>query len=141
MPLIGDRDLIRIDLPAEGEWVEVKRKLSRGDEIAVQQAVASTATLKMSGGSTTADDADFGMDAGAAIEAAEFALLDIAIKAWCFPDPPTKANIRKLDPESVEALKGRLDEMYEKPLSEDESRNLERNGATPSSEREESLAG
>lgn len=142
MPLIKEDggNLEQIDLPAAGEWVKVKERLSRGNEIAVQRAVASTATLKMSGGSTTADDADFGLDAEAAIEAAEFALLYVAIKAWSFPDPVTKANIRCLAPEDVECIKAKLDELYEKPLSEDESRFLEPNGATPSSEREESLA-
>lgn len=134
MPLIGDRDLVRIDLPADGEWVEVKRKLSRGDEIKVQRAVVSSAKIGMAGAEGVIES----LDAGVAIEAAEFAALDVAIIQWSFPDKVSAATIRQLDPASVEAIKQRLNEMYEPALSEEESRNLGPNGATPSWVREES---
>lgn len=126
MPLIGNDDLVRIDLPAEGEWVDVKRKLSRGDEIALQKAL--TVGAKLSAGTVTTS---MDLNAPEVIEAAEFAGLDVAIKAWSFPEPVTPANIRALDPESVAIIKARLNEMYEPPRNEEERRNLAANGSTP----------
>ena len=55
MPIIGNDDLIRIDLPVEGEFVEVKRRLSRGDEIALQKALTVGAKLTAGGVVTTMD--------------------------------------------------------------------------------------
>jgi len=130
MPLIGNTDLVRIDLPVEGEWVEVKRKLSRGDEIAVQKAITKNSRVEASEFSTA-----FELDGPEAIEAAEFAGLDVAIKAWSFPQPVTPENIRALDADSVEAIKARLNELYEAPRSDAEKKASTVNGSTPSKTR------
>ena len=130
MPIIGNDDLIRIDLPVEGEWVEVKKRLSRGDEIALQKALTVGAKLTAGGVVTTMD-----LDAPEVIEAAEFAGLDVAIKKWSFPQPVTPENIRALDPASVICIKERLNEMYEPPRSDDESKNSSANGRQPRRER------
>lgn len=126
MPLIRNDDLVRIDLPVEGEWVEVKRRLSRGDEIAVQRALTSGSTI------TAGTSALMDLSGPEVIEAAEFAGLDVAIKAWSFAEPVTPANIRALDPASVDAIKSRLNELYEAPRTDDERKNLSANGSTPS---------
>lgn len=115
MPLIGSDDLVQIDLPADGEWVKVKRRLSRGDEIAVQQAL-------IRGGQFVGSEIS-GVDAESAIEAAEFATLDVAIKAWSFDAPIEPRHIRALDSDSVAAIKARLGELYPAPRTDDDRKN------------------
>lgn len=127
-PLLTNTDLVRIGLPAEGEWVEVKRCLSRGDEIAIQKAIAKNARLNSVESVST-----FELDGPEAIEAAEFAGLDMAIKAWSFRESVTPQNIRALDPESVAVIKARLNELYERPRTDDERKNLSDSGPTPAS--------
>lgn len=130
MPLISDSDLVRIDLPAPGEYVMVKEKLSRGDRVRVQQALVGEA--RVVSGANSMD-----LSASAIMDAAEFATLDIAIKQMFLVvtkggEPahvePTSANIRKLDPASVDCIKAALEELYPVELSEDECRNLSANG-------------
>lgn len=135
MPLIGNDDLVRIDLPAEGEWVEVKRRLSRGDEIAVQRALTEGGRITAGG----ATDGGLELSAGEVIEAAEFAGLYVAIKRWSFSERVTPEAIRTLDGESVAAIKERLNEMYEPPRQDDERKNSPENGVTPSREKAASL--
>lgn len=130
MPRYGDDDLVRIDLPGEGEWVEVKRHLSRGDHVAIQRAVFGGTPIRATGDAPGIGDADF----GAMLEAAEFATLDVAIKRWSWPDDVTPARIRELDEESVAAIKERLSELYE-PRTDDERKNSSGNGATSPSAR------
>jgi len=130
VPLIRDDDLVRIDLPAEGEFVEVKRCLSRGDAIKVQQAITQGARVTQGG--------EMDLSVGTAIEAAEFATLDVAIKRWSFAEPVTPENIRALDEDSVAAIKTRLNELYPAARSEDEQKNSSVNGAAPRRVRERS---
>jgi len=120
MPLIDDSETVRIDLPAQGEWVEVRKRLSRGDEIAIQRRLLTGAEVTASGLERLA--------APEIIEAAEFATLEVAIRAWSFPEPVTPDNIRRLDPESVAALKAALNELYPAQRTEDERRDLSGNG-------------
>ena len=128
MPLIRDDDLIRIDLPAEGEWVEVKAKLSRGDQVAVQRAALAGSRLSVTGEIES-------LDAPNLIEQAEFAVLDRAVKRWSFPESVSPANIRRLDAESVECIKVRLNEIYPGPSTEAARANLSVNGQGPSEEK------
>jgi len=119
MPLVRNDDLVRIDLPAEGEWVMVKRRLSRGDEIAVQQAPlrGSRVSASNSDGTVTAST-----DASDAIEAREFFMLELVIRSWSFDVPVTPRAIRELDGESVDAIKVALNELYA-PRTDDERKN------------------
>lgn len=130
MPLLGNTDLVRIDLPAEGEFVMAKRKLSRGDRLTVQQAALV--------GSRLTTTQDLNLDAPEVLAAAEFAMLDIAIKVLCVSvregSPPesmdaTPALIRQLDEDSIDCIKERFEEMYPAPRTDDERKNLSVNGA------------
>lgn len=114
MPLIkASTDTVRIDLPADGEWVEVKASLSRADERLVQRKVLSAARVGVAGDT-------FDLDAGLAYDAAEFATLETAIVRWSFKDAITPNAIRCLDDASVDALKAKLDELYPGELPESE---------------------
>src|SRR3990167_6136328 len=106
MPLYRNNDTVRFNLPAEGEWVDVKRHLSRGDEVHLERAVmagvqnnaekAKAAAEAREAGrplATVADGVITGMDVGLAYEAGMFALLEVAIKGWSFPEPVTPAMI------------------------------------------------
>lgn len=125
MPLhkYSNSDLVRIDLPAEGEWVEVKRKLGRDDERAIARKL-----LAGQAAGTLAEGLE-GADAGALYDAAVFSTLEVAIKRWSFcdengkPEPVTPSNIRALDDESLECINTRLDELYPKARSEEEQKN------------------
>lgn len=110
MPLISDDDRERIDLPAPGEWVEVKRRLSRGDRLRVQQAAYRSQRLGQPQGDPLMVDL---------LEAAEFALLDLVIKTWSFDVPVTPEAIRKLADEDVDAIKARCNVLYT-PRTEEE---------------------
>lgn len=129
MPLIDDKgDLVQIELPAEGEWVRVKARLSRGDEVAIRKAVVQ-------GGHMT-PGAALEMDPASALDAAEFAALEVAIKQWSFEAPVTAFNIRRLDGDSIDAIKERLNELYPSARSDDERGNSSGNGAgTPEDSR------
>ncbi len=90
---------MRIELRKQGEWVEVKRRLSYRDIIELMFGVMSG--MK----------ADRSVDARNAVKAAEFATLDLAIKAWSFPEPVTPESIRTLTAARLNALKERLNEL------------------------------
>jgi len=135
MPIIGNDDLVCIDLPAEGEQVWVKRCLSRGDAIKVQQAITQGARISAGG----VNDGGLDLSVGTAIEAAEFATLDVAIKKWSFPEPVTPENIRALDEASVDAIKARMNELYPAARTDDERGNSSANGAAPRRVRARSL--
>lgn len=121
-PLLRDDDLVRIEIPADGEWVDVKRRLSRGDEVAVQRSIVGGTTVEM--GKTLPP-----LEAGRYLEAAEFAVLDVAIVAWSFDEPVTSKYIRQLDGASVDAIKERLNELYPGPRKEEDRGNS--NGSGP----------
>lgn len=134
MPLIADDDLETIQLPAEGEWVKVKRRLSRGDRVELRKAILKDASAPI--GRTPAGEApgemQASLDVGIAMEAAEFALIDIVLREWSFSDPVSPANVRRMDGESVDHLKDALDALYPPERTEDEIHPLSRNGPTPS---------
>lgn len=123
MPLINDDELERIDLPTPGEWVDVKAKWSQGDDNAIKKAVYAGATIHGENNVT--------FDAPAVLEAAEFAVFERAIKAWSYPDPVTPENIRRMDTESAEFLKERLNVLYAR-RTDDEKKVSASNGATSS---------
>lgn len=135
MPLIRDDETVRIDLPSSGEWVEVKARISRGDRVRIQQATFGQ--VKMRPGDATPE-----LAVSELLEAAEFATLETVLKGWSFSEPLTPENIRRLDDESMDALKERLNELYDRP--ESEKKDSEPSGATSNSAADEprsSLAG
>ena len=111
MPLIRDDETVRIDLPADGEWVEVKARISRGDRVRIQQMTIGHARMRPG-------DATPELAVGDLLEAAEFATLETVMRSWSFSEPLTPENIRRLDDESMDALKQRLNELYDRPESE-----------------------
>lgn len=131
MPLIrDDAELVRIELPENGEWVEVKPRLSLKD----RQRVTS-ATLRMKGtpqkGGMRLGDSE--IDLGAATTET----LLVAIKRWSFEEPVTRDNILTLDAASVDVVAARLEELYES-RSDDERKNFGSSGATPLSDEDPS---
>lgn len=127
MPLLktSDRELVRIDLPTPGEWVEVKAKLGRDDERAIQRRMFAGQMLKPGEGVDA-------LDAGLLLDAATFATLEVAIKAWSFSEPVTPDNLRALDDASVETITNRLNELYPQPRTDDEKNASSGSGATTS---------
>jgi hypothetical protein len=111
MPLIDPTETVRLNLPAAGEWVDLRAHISRGEAIGVRRRIVAGAQIQGSGFA--------GLDAGDSIEAAEFATLELAIVAWSFGAPVTPAAIRRLDGPSVDAIKAKVDELYaERPAAE-----------------------
>ncbi len=126
MPLLktSDRDRVRIDLPTPGEWVEVKAKLGRDDERAIQIRMFSGQKLKPGAGVDELDDA------------ATSSTLEVAIKEWSFTEPLTAENLRALDDASLEAINSFLNELYPKPRTDDEKNGSGGSGRTTSSDGE-----
>jgi hypothetical protein len=113
MPLVRDTDLVRIDLPADGEFAMVKRKLSRGDRVRVQQAIVKDGRVSTS--------STFDLAAADVMDAAVFATLDIAVKTLCVSvgdgiSPvsmdATPELLRQLDEDSIDAITEKLNDLY-----------------------------
>ena len=120
MPLdYGDKKLVRIDLPAPGEWVEVKSKLGRGDERKSMEIMFTGQKKKINDGAPSFDELDIGPFLGVA----DFAVMAVAIQRWSFPEPITLANCQALDDASVECIKANLEELYPGPRGESETKN------------------
>ena len=131
MPLIDDSaELVRIDLPAEGEWVDVKPRISIGERQRIN-AAGLAFSVKVRG-----QEAELGGDVpidSATMDAIAFAALEIGIKAWSFggPETLTPDNIRKLDEDSYDVIFERLNRMWARRTKEQEAP-LSESGATPS---------
>jgi len=96
---------VRIDLPDAGEWVDVKERLSVGDQRLIKKAMVKSYHLTMDGESE--------LDSGEMYDAADFATLDVAIVGWSNKKlPVTPRNIRAMSDEMVECIKVRLSELY-----------------------------
>lgn len=113
MPLIREDDVVRIDLPA-GEWVDVKRQLSKGDRTRITAAAIRMRVAIGSGdvaGEQTFDEATY--------DAVTFRALEIALRRWSFDDPITPENIRRLDEASYDRIAEETKRLWE-PLPEPE---------------------
>lgn len=125
MPLdYGSTNLVHIDLPAEGEWVEVKERLGNQDTKRITRLQFGDQTFK------PGEDAQINM--GAVIEGATVARLMVAIKRWSFDVPVSREAILALDDDSIAAINARLDELYPQPRTESDEKNSSSPGATPS---------
>lgn len=120
MPLIrsSKSDPVRVQLPAAGEWVEVRRSLGMDDQRYVQRRIGEASSI------------DYSLEGVAkgttfnpilAAEMATFAPMERAIVNWSFADekgkkiPINPETIRCLDQESVDAISARLKDLYEPP--------------------------
>jgi len=130
MPLLRDNDLVRIDLPAEGEYVMAKRKLSRGDRIRIAQAIFKDGRISAE---STLGSVELG--APDVLEAMTFATLDIAVRQLHVRIgegefetlDATPEAIRELDGDSIDHLVEQMGKLY--PVRSDADRaNLSVNG-------------
>ena len=123
MPLISETEVVRRVLVSDpGEWVDLKARWSLGDQVAVQRQLTTGSQLK---------GEELTMDMPTVVEAAEFAAMERAIKAWSYPEPVTPATIRQLSPDAAAEIKAKMEELY--GLRTDEKKeNSASNGATSS---------
>lgn len=129
MPLqrTRDDDLVRIQLPEPGEWVDVKRVLGRDDERAITAAMLRGQQVSMTGQMPAT------FDAGALFEHAIFATFAVAIKRWSFAEPVTLENLKALDDASVEVIKEWMGANYKGARSEADAKNSSGAGSALSS--------
>lgn len=128
MPLLrtSTADTVRIDLPAEGEWVEVKRTLGRDDERSVARRVGEAAEIVFD---LRGRPLHTKFNAVLAAELQKFASLEVAIVRWSFREPNgqpvaiTSETLRALDDASVDVITERLNELYTPAYVEAETKN------------------
>src|SRR3990172_6259750 len=133
MPLVNNAEPVRVELTTPGEWVDLKRRQSKGDQVRVQ---AAGLRLQMSqNGDITGGNIE--ATAQEVMESVTFLALEIGIVAWSFPEALTKENIRLLDPDDYALIVKAADELWA-PRSDDERGNSSGDGVTPSQEREPS---
>jgi hypothetical protein len=151
MPLTSREEPVRIQLPAEGEWVDVKPRLSKADERAVfkrllgDTEISPLRAIEFDGKPEAEVAAELlgevRMNAAELIEEMTWAGLEQALVAWSFYEgKPQPADIRDLDQESFDVIVARLNELYPGARSDDDRKNSASNGLTPSSEGAESPA-
>ncbi|PKN81530.1 MAG: hypothetical protein CVU47_06340 [Chloroflexi bacterium HGW-Chloroflexi-9] len=124
MPLEpANRDHVRIDLPAEGEWVNVKGALSRADEREI--GIRTRARAEVLG---------LPVDGSSAVLRNEGALmvLSVVIRAWSYPEPITIESVRRLDDDSKNVIFARLADLYPPARTDDDRKNSPAPGVTPS---------
>lgn len=114
MPLVRDDDVERINLTTPGEWVDVKRRLSKGDRVRLTGAAMSM-QLRVQGRDIEGEQT-FGADA---LDAITFRGLELGVKAWSFDVPVTLENIRKLDEADYDLLSEECNRLW-KPITADE---------------------
>jgi hypothetical protein len=135
MPLRGrgqDNATEPLQLSTFGEWVQLKRRLSRGDEIAVQGVAMRFMRMRGKLSEISADNLDTeDVDIAATVEATEFIMLERAIVAWSYDEPVTPESIRDLDPADVVIIKTKCDELYAS-RTDDEVRDSLSNGLNSS---------
>ena len=128
MPLLlsSDKDLIRLNLPAEGEWVEVKKTLGKDDEREISRRILGASNV------TAGQIEDRNYDLGKLTDAANFAIAEVAIKHWSFKYAITPRNIRALDDDSLAFLIAKFDEIYPKARSDEDRADFSEPSAPPS---------
>ena len=120
MPLLLNVPTERVELTTPGEWVDVKTRLSKGEQARIQGSAFRVM------GST--GEPSFELN----YESTVFAGLEVGIVGWSFAEPVTPANIRALAPEDYDLITARINELWE-PRTDDERKNSFGSGAQPSS--------
>lgn len=128
--LVPDTDVERIELPAPGEWVDVKRRFGTDDDREVTRLILNVRRVRTEELGQAMADLELGV--GDVIDLARFAKMQVAIKAWSFDAPITARTVRALDDASVAAITARLEELYGEPRSDDDRKNSSEPGAPPS---------
>lgn len=125
MPLLLNVALERVELTTPGEWVDLKSRLSKGDQTRIQSAAFKVQAAMAAG---RAGDMDVAID----YEASVFAGLEVGIVAWSFGEPVTPANIRALSAEDYDLVTERANGLWA-PRRDDDRKNSFANGAPPPS--------
>lgn len=117
MPLVDKTDVVRVDLSTPGDWVDLRRRLSKAEQLRISARVIAVGTLD-----------------GASPDIAEeklmevnFIGLEIGVVAWSFPEDLTPANLRELDLDDYNILAEKTAELW-KLRTDDERKNLSVNG-------------
>lgn len=131
MPLLltPDDDLETIELPHPGEWVKVKRVLGN-DDVHRRSRILLNSRSVAPGESVEA--LEFGI--GDMVDAARFATMEVAIKAWSFDAEITPRTIRALDDQSIDVITARFEELYPAERTDDDRKNSASSGQTQSSD-------
>ena len=101
---VYDDEVERVDL-GDGEWVDIKRRMSYGDR---QKLIAYYAKLQTK---LNSPDVDISLD----VEGGNIMLLLLNIKAWSLKDrdgkplPVTRETIAMLDPDIAERLEREIE--------------------------------
>ena len=128
--LVPDTDVERVQLPVDGEWVDVKRRFGTDDDREVTRLILNVRRIRSD--EMGADLGNIELGAGDIIDLAKFAKMQVAIKAWSFDAPITHRTVRALDDASVDVIAARLEELYGTPRSDDDRKNSSEPGAQPS---------
>lgn len=149
MPInLGSDKLVRINLPAPGEWVEVVEKMGTDHE------AARIANFYFGQDRVAIQDAQAALnavDVGRLAVAAPIALMAAVIKKWSFTSTRVEVDERTgrtteiteplpinmhtciaLDAESKRVINEKLAELYPAPISEEEAKNSLGDGPAPS---------
>lgn len=136
MPLRGkgEANRTRVELSTPGEWVDIKTRLSRGDQLELQSRLMAGIKLRneveamkglpdldtLGSAEAAARLVDLsGIDLNKAIADIEFAKFEVGVIDWSFahgaePVELTAENIRELDEVDVEIISAKMAEMYER---------------------------
>lgn len=107
MPLIWDDDTIRLELKSDpGEWVELKRELSSGDDDAVFEAMIATDAMPV----------EQDVRVSLRVTAINRERIRRSIVAWSYvhqgkPVPVTPRNIDRLSRTTYEEIVDKVDEL------------------------------
>lgn len=125
MPLFNSsRDVVRIQLTDENEWIEVKAKMSPADRRrAMQNLIRGQRPDQLANGLAS-------LDAAALMENVPFATLSVVIQGWHIldadtgePAPLNDENLRCLSDEDLAIVNARLNELYPKPFTAEQAKN------------------
>lgn len=118
MPLLLNVPTERVELTTPGEWVDVKTRLSKGEQARIQGSAFRVM------GST--GEPSFELN----YESTVFAGLEVGIVGWSFAEPVTPENIRALSEEDYDLITQRVNELWE-PRSDDDRKKSSGSGAQP----------
>ncbi|MGE3075484.1 MAG: hypothetical protein AB7N24_17345 [Dehalococcoidia bacterium] len=113
MPLLLYHEPIRLELPAPGEWVDMKPALSKGDREKRRAMFMTVLKLKPGQSAPTRDNVDW----GEYYQVLRLQTMLLACVAWSFPEPITADTLGALDDESFEAIAAKCTELY--PVEKD----------------------
>ncbi len=116
----GRRAVVRVDL-TDGDWVDLKARLSVGERVEVQTAAFKTKlSLGQMANRRELTQADIeGTDLEISLVGLAFRGMEIAIVGWSFAEPVTPEAIRRLDPVDYDLIAAEMRRLYQ-PRTDDE---------------------